>query len=268
MSVVHQLCPSCSAPLDNPTGATKFKCPFCGTALAIQGQGSDSTLATTIEKSGTQTQDAISAGSLVTQTELRRLQLSQDLSMVQMRLANVQSEIRAIERVPATSITRKQLGELRTTEAELRRQIKTLSDTLNPPAAVTSPVSAPKRSITNSATANNLIWTLFSFSGRLERGGYWLGIVIALALFWVSSGLATVSGAAESNEPSAPLSCLFIIASVLFIWIGIAVSIKRYHDRGKPGIWVLIIFIPVIGIVWQFVELGLFPGDPSPNRYG
>jgi hypothetical protein len=46
-------------------------------------------LVTSIEKTGTQTHEAIKEGSYVTQTELRRLQVAQDLSMVQMRLSNV-----------------------------------------------------------------------------------------------------------------------------------------------------------------------------------
>jgi uncharacterized membrane protein YhaH (DUF805 family) len=52
------------------------------------------------------------------------------------------------------------------------------------------------------------------------------------------------------------------------IWSSIAVGVKRFQDRDKPGWWVLIGLIPVIGIFWLLFELGIQPGTPGPNRYG
>ena len=51
-------------------------------------------------------------------------------------------------------------------------------------------------------------------------------------------------------------------------WIGLAVSVKRWHDRGKSGWWMLIAFVPVIGPIWQWVETGFLRGTNGPNRYG
>src|SRR5687768_9469620 len=104
MSVVREVCPSCAAPLDITANAARMKCSYCSTSLADERHGSEVALAisdkitTAIEKTGTQTHEAIKEGSYVTQIELRRLQIAQDLSMVQMSLSNVQSEIRSIER--------------------------------------------------------------------------------------------------------------------------------------------------------------------------
>jgi uncharacterized membrane protein YhaH (DUF805 family) len=44
--------------------------------------------------------------------------------------------------------------------------------------------------------------------------------------------------------------------------------IKRFHDRGKSGWWVLILFIPVIGFFWAIIDLGILQGDPGDNRFG
>jgi uncharacterized membrane protein YhaH (DUF805 family) len=54
---------------------------------------------------------------------------------------------------------------------------------------------------------------------------------------------------------------------LLFLWIGFAVSAKRYHDRGKAVWWVFTLLIPVVGIIWQLVELGFLPSDPGYNKY-
>src|SRR5690606_2070431 len=108
VSVVQEACPSCAAPLQISGNANRIKCPYCATSLAVQRHGSEVALeaagaiSSTIEKSG-----------FDTQSELRRLQVMQELSMAQMRLASVQGEIRAIERLPVTPVTRKQLAELR-----------------------------------------------------------------------------------------------------------------------------------------------------------
>jgi uncharacterized membrane protein YhaH (DUF805 family) len=51
-------------------------------------------------------------------------------------------------------------------------------------------------------------------------------------------------------------------------WITIAVGIKRFHARNKSGVWVLIIFVPVIGGLWYLIECGFLRGTPGPNNYG
>jgi uncharacterized membrane protein YhaH (DUF805 family) len=44
--------------------------------------------------------------------------------------------------------------------------------------------------------------------------------------------------------------------------------VKRYHDRNKSGWWILIVFVPVIGGLWYFIECGFLRGTPGPNTYG
>jgi uncharacterized membrane protein YhaH (DUF805 family) len=53
-----------------------------------------------------------------------------------------------------------------------------------------------------------------------------------------------------------------------FTWPMIMVAIKRYHDRGKSGLWYLIALIPILGTIWQIIELGFLRGVPGPNKYG
>ena len=52
------------------------------------------------------------------------------------------------------------------------------------------------------------------------------------------------------------------------VWIGLAVGVKRYHDRGKSGWWVLIALVPVIGGLWYLIECGFLRGTIGPNAYG
>jgi uncharacterized membrane protein YhaH (DUF805 family) len=54
---------------------------------------------------------------------------------------------------------------------------------------------------------------------------------------------------------------------LIIAWPAIAISIKRWHDRDKAGWWLLILFVPVVGI-WNLIECGFLPGTPAANRFG
>ena len=54
------------------------------------------------------------------------------------------------------------------------------------------------------------------------------------------------------DSPEANFAVLALY--VPFIWISLAVSVKRWHDRDKSGWWILIGLVPLIGSIWQFIE--------------
>ncbi len=58
-----------------------------------------------------------------------------------------------------------------------------------------------------------------------------------------------------------------LVHLLLAYWIIVA-SIRRCHDRGMSGWWVLLSAVPVVGFVWWVRALGLAPGDVHDNRYG
>jgi len=116
---------------------------------------------------------------------------------------------------------------------------------------------------------------LFGFQGRANRAKWWL---VALAIFVVEMIVvaAIFGGAALSGDPQqmaaamgGPIAGIVIfVMVVLATWIHLAIAVKRYHDRNKSGWWVLIIFVPVIGGLWYFIECGFLRGTPGPNAYG
>lgn len=65
------------------------------------------------------------------------------------------------------------------------------------------------------------------------------------------------------------LSKALYYGAILFSWwIGLAILVKRWHDRDKSGFMVFILLIPVIGFLWTLIEVGFLPGTVGPNRYG
>ena len=123
-----------------------------------------------------------------------------------------------------------------------------------------------------------LVWYLFSFHGRIGRGGYWayvLGSVVLLSSLalggaWVTQALSDKPGTdGLLATPASIAFTLFMVALiVIYLWSGYAVLAKRWHDRGKSGWWSLIGLIPYIGGIWILVECGLLKGTAGANRYG
>ena len=103
---------------------------------------------------------------------------------------------------------------------------------------------------------DNIDWGsyLTSFEGRLNRAKFWLGVAIIYIVEIIALTLFDTT--------------IFAIVLVVLLWPWLAISIKRWHDRGKSGWWMLIVFVPLIGSLWFLIECGFLPGDDGSNEYG
>jgi uncharacterized membrane protein YhaH (DUF805 family) len=116
--------------------------------------------------------------------------------------------------------------------------------------------------------------TLFSFSGRINRAKFWLGQVVGIVVSYSLMGLALVYSpdlltAVNTLPRISPMTYLLgIVGLVLAVWISLAVMVKRCHDRGKSGWWVLLALIPLVGFIWMIIDLGALEGDPGDNAWG
>lgn len=93
-----------------------------------------------------------------------------------------------------------------------------------------------------------------SLDGRINRQPFWIGIVI----------LVVVTAAASAIFPV----WLAGIIQLALVYPSVAVYVKRCHDRGKSGWWCLLFLIPVVGIIWAIIDLGVLEGNEGANRYG
>lgn len=119
---------------------------------------------------------------------------------------------------------------------------------------------------------------LFNPVGRINRATWWLislaNFVLAIVLIFILAALIVSfttepdTALAELESGRSALPSLVNLALLPVIWISVAAGVKRYHDRGKTGFWYLIAFIPIIGPIWQLVELGFLPGERSVNDHG
>jgi uncharacterized membrane protein YhaH (DUF805 family) len=140
---------------------------------------------------------------------------------------------------------------------------------------------------------------LFSFRGRINRAKYWLAVLVFVVADFVLGLVGWVLGNGLAFQ---------ILSSVVNLAVfiaGIAVCIKRLHDRDRSGWWLLLFYAgPVVvafvggfvfwaaadtvdtaadwsylglrfcllgGIalaIWGFVEIGCRRGTAGYNRFG
>jgi uncharacterized membrane protein YhaH (DUF805 family) len=116
---------------------------------------------------------------------------------------------------------------------------------------------------------------LFSLKGRISRKIFWgMGSVLGL-IGWVYYVMVMLLLENMKNMIDGKLwqyNLLLIILSVVYlffgVWMGLAVQVKRWHDRGNSGWMIFIVLIPVIGFILALIELGFNKGDSGPNKYG
>ena len=110
----------------------------------------------------------------------------------------------------------------------------------------------------------NILSLLFSFSGRIGRGQYWMGYFVQVAI----AGLSWMCLLTGLQNENILLLLVPIIVLPFGLWMAFAIMAKRYHDRDKSAWWILIGLIPIVGPIWQLVELGLLRGTDGSNEYG
>ncbi|MER6123590.1 DUF805 domain-containing protein [Streptomyces sp. NPDC001795] len=95
------------------------------------------------------------------------------------------------------------------------------------------------------------------FSGRARRQEYWMFFLFNVI---ISIVLAIIDNAAGTSI----LGLLYTLAVLL---PGLGVTVRRLHDTGKSGWWILISLIPLVGTIILIVFLAT-DGQPEPNQHG
>ena len=104
------------------------------------------------------------------------------------------------------------------------------------------------------------------FTGRARRREYWMFTLINSL---VIVGLVFISTFTAGTRSS--VSEMTVVVAIGY-YIGIilpalGVSIRRLHDTGRSGWWLLISLVPLVGSILVLVFMVL-DSQPGPNQYG
>jgi len=154
-----------------------------------------------------------------------------------------------------------------------------------------------------------LVSLLFSFQGRINRTQFWLGSIgvgvvgtIAILGIMFSAGASAMSAPSKDLALQAFASVGFLLLPLLMVlsWMGYALQVKRFHDRGRSGLLTLLPFAvamlamftafttilggataqefeaalqPYVLVSWLIniaflIDLGFLPSKEGPNKYG
>ncbi|MBS0480801.1 MAG: DUF805 domain-containing protein [Proteobacteria bacterium] len=124
------------------------------------------------------------------------------------------------------------------------------------------------------------------FSGRSTRREYWMFTLLAGLVTLLCVVLMMAGGYAPNRSGQIPVSAedfgtMFYVGAGLLalFWLGsfipgIAVAVRRFHDRDMSGWWVIgfaiLGRIPFIGWLASLANLVIMalPGTPGANRFG
>lgn len=109
-----------------------------------------------------------------------------------------------------------------------------------------------------------------TFDGRAARSEYWwfaLFVLLAsIPLAFIDQMIVAPGLGYESFKESTPQFVSWLFSLAMFL-PSIAVAVRRMHDLGKSGWWVLIVLIPILGVlimIYWFVQRG----TEGANDYG
>jgi uncharacterized membrane protein YhaH (DUF805 family) len=102
------------------------------------------------------------------------------------------------------------------------------------------------------------------FSGRARRAEFWYFNLFILLLSIAFQLLDWALGLNKAAGGFAVFSLIFALATLL---PSLAVAVRRLHDTGRRGWWILIALVPLVGIIVLLVFY-VQDSQPGENQYG
>jgi uncharacterized membrane protein YhaH (DUF805 family) len=96
-----------------------------------------------------------------------------------------------------------------------------------------------------------------NFQDRSGRSEFWYWVLFAAIVGVVANVIDAVLGTGF---------VVGALTSLALLLPGIAVGVRRLHDIGKSGWYVLIGLIPIVGLIY-LIYVGVQPTE-GPNQYG
>jgi uncharacterized membrane protein YhaH (DUF805 family) len=98
----------------------------------------------------------------------------------------------------------------------------------------------------------------FTFTGRARRKAYWMFVLFNIIAAVIANIIDSVIGTG---------GLIGGIYSLAVLLPGIALGVRRLHDIGKSGWWMLIALVPLIGLIVLLV-FACTDSQPGDNEYG
>ena len=111
------------------------------------------------------------------------------------------------------------------------------------------------------------------FGGRASRQEFWMFVLfnLLLAMAWAFvAGLLTGLFGGSFDHDSDRLIFMYKLIAIYYAVTTVpamAVGVRRLHDTGRSGWWMLVSLVPIAGGIWLILLMCL-DGSAGDNRYG
>jgi uncharacterized membrane protein YhaH (DUF805 family) len=110
------------------------------------------------------------------------------------------------------------------------------------------------------------------FNGRARRAEYWNFYLVNALIIVALYVLMAITGGLEYSYSDYGFGTGFFaiityIYALFIILPGWAAGVRRLHDTGKSGWFLLVSLIPLVGSIWLIVMLAE-DSQPGVNQYG
>lgn len=102
------------------------------------------------------------------------------------------------------------------------------------------------------------------FNGRARRKEYWYFILCNFLLSFTMGFIDTITGSVNAATGMGMISMFY---AVLMLIPSIAVGVRRLHDTGRNGWWMLLALIPIAGSL-VLIYFFTIDSDEGDNPYG
>jgi uncharacterized membrane protein YhaH (DUF805 family) len=129
-------------------------------------------------------------------------------------------------------------------------------------------VSGPARPLGLREAVETCIRKYAVFRGRASRSEFWYwNLAVAVVLFVLSLLAVTVTAAAGVGAASALMDSLLALTFLFVILPSLSVTVRRLHDVGMNGWFVLLALVPFYGLA-PYAIFGILSPQDRPNEYG
>jgi uncharacterized membrane protein YhaH (DUF805 family) len=119
----------------------------------------------------------------------------------------------------------------------------------------------------------NVLFRNNTFNGRASRAEYWGFVLVNWFLeflVWILNGGKNITYQRvnpTSNLVEFPIFTIVVIFAIIFWVAEWTVKVRRLHDSGTSGWFILIEIIPILGWIMMFFKL-IKKSDEGENRFG
>lgn len=119
------------------------------------------------------------------------------------------------------------------------------------------------------------LFNAFTMDGRATRAEFWwanliLALVMSAAIVWDVITFVQINIGRTPTEMLfgfSPFSYLSPFLMLACLVPNFTLIVRRLHDSGRSGCWMLVQFVPLVGWLWYLVLLVL-PSEPEENEWG